>query len=683
VASVALACGASEPEPKPRACSERFYADLDDDGLGDPGDSKKACERPRGYVDNDDDDDPTCAGTSVFYEDQDGDGLGDPKSPVEACRMPEGSVDNHDDDEPDCPTNDSDECGVCAGSGPRTRYADTDDDGLGDPDVSVELCERRAGWVDNRRDREPDCATNDTDDCGVCGGENASLDCAGVCGGEAAVDGCELCSGGTTGLEPATGDDDGDGIPNACDQCIEEGVPRLVLQWTDVDPFGTVFGGPYTFQAVLFENGDFAFAYGDVEPFGDASVTVGHQSTGGANAVELAFGSRYPTAYPVVYFRRASDGRVMVEYTVKLPWLDIRTTGTPLELGDDASVPIELPFEFPYGGQRYSRIEVSANGLVGLSAPFGEYSNTHLPNTALGALLAPFWDDLSPPSNGSVRYQILAGACDRDCNGDFGGVAVLDACGKCAGGSTGVVPEVDRDCNGDCDGEAYLDACRRCVGGTTGREPSSPNACPAGPDILVDAEYLRSTIEEAVVDVPTNSCLVNEQCVTGTGRRRVVRFGTRIANIGNRDVATGAPGASNPLWTYDACHGHYHFANYADYDLIDVPTSTPLPIGTKNGFCMLDLETWDRELAVNGCNTYDCNNQGISVGCADVYDSSLQCQWVDITGVPNGTYDLRVTANPERVISELDYENNVATVRIAISDTAVTLAPSESAPSRP
>ncbi|HEX6277628.1 MAG TPA: lysyl oxidase family protein, partial [Polyangiaceae bacterium] len=232
-----------------------------------------------------------------------------------------------------------------------------------------------------------------------------------------------------------------------------------------------------------------------------------------------------------------------------------------------------------------------------------------------------------------------------------------------------------RDCNGDCDGEAYLDTCRRCVGGNTGREPSSPSACPTGPDILVDAQYLRGTIEEAVVDVPTNSCLVNERCVTGTGRRRVVRFGTRIANVGNRDVATGAPGPSNPLWTYDACHGHYHFANYADYDLIDVRTSTPLPIGTKNGFCMLDLETWDPELAVNGCSTYDCNNQGISVGCADVYDSSLQCQWVDITGIASGEYDLRVTANPDRVISELDYENNVATVRIAVSDTAVTLVP--------
>jgi hypothetical protein len=670
---VALACGSTEPGPK--ACEKRFYwADFDHDGLGDPDDEKKACEPPRDYVDNHRDEEPDCAGHHVFYEDQDGDGLGDPTLPVEACALPDGTVDNHDDAEPECETNDSDECGVCAGPGPRTFYADQDGDRLGDPDVSVELCERPRGWVDNHRDREPECETNDTDECGVCGGENASLDCAGVCDGEAAFDACERCTGGTTGVIPAETDTDDDGFPDVCDQCIEQGVPRVIVQWTNLGAYGNAVGGPYTFQTVLFENGDFAFAYKVVEPFGTASVTVGHQGPAGAGAVELAYGSRYPTAYPVVYFLYdASSGRVSVQYTVALPWVDIRTTGTSLALSDDSSAPVTLPFGFPYAGATYPRIEVSANGVIGLSAPYGDYENSHLPNAALGALLAPFWDDLDPASGGSVRYQVFDGACERDCNGDFGGAATIDACGKCAGGDTALVPDADRDCNGDCDGGAYLDVCRRCVGGMTGRDPSDANACPVGPDMLVDPQYLRNTIEEDVVDVPTNSCLVNEACVTGTGRRRVVRFGTRIANVGNRDVTIGEPSDSNPLWDWDPCHGHFHFDGYADYDLIDVGTGAPLPIGTKNGFCVLDLETWDPELAVNGCNTYDCNNQGIGVGCSDVYESALQCQWIDITNVANGQYDLRVTVNPTRRIPELDYDNNVASVRLQIASSSVTL----------
>jgi hypothetical protein len=671
-----VGCGDDEPAPKEEeACTKhRYYADLDHDGLGDPDDSVRACERPDDHVDNKDDTDPNCAGQHVFYEDQDGDGLGDPTRPVEACTMPEGAIDNHDDAEPDCATNDSDECGVCAGPGPRIRYADADGDGLGDPDVSIELCDRPSGWVNNDRDPEPDCATDDTDDCGVCGGENASRDCAGVCDGEATLDGCERCSGGTTGLDAAVEDTDGDGIPNVCDLCIADGVPRVVVQWTEINPYGTVFGGPYTFQVVLFETGDFAFAYRNVQPFGDASVTVGHQAANGVNAVELAYGSRYPTAYPIVYFRRKGD-RVAVEYTVPLPWYDIRATGTPLLLSDDSDAPVALPFGFPYAGATHSSLRVSANGLLGLSAPFGTYDNLHLPAASLGALLAPFWDDLVPGDGGSIRYQFLDGSCEADCHGDFGGVATVDTCEKCAGGNSPLVPDADRDCNGDCSGGAYLDTCRRCVGGNTGRDPSDPGTCPTGPDMLVDASYLRDTVEEAVVDVPTNSCLLNENCVTGTGRRRVVRFGTRIANIGNRDVVVGTPSDTNPLWEWDPCHGHYHYEDYADYDLIDVLTSTTLPIGTKNGFCVLDLETWDPDLAVNGCNTYDCNYQGISVGCADVYDSALQCQWIDITGIANGDYDLRVTVNPAQRITELDYGNNAATVRIHISDTDVTLVP--------
>jgi hypothetical protein len=56
-----------------------------------------------------------------------------------------------------------------------------------------------------------------------------------------------------------------------------------------------------------------------------------------------------------------------------------------------------------------------------------------------------------------------------------------------------------------------------------------------------------------------------------------------------------------------------------------------------------------------------------------VYYSALQCQWIDITGIPNGQYDLRVTTNPRQTLSELDYANNSATVRIEISDTEVVL----------
>jgi hypothetical protein len=63
-------------------------------------------------------------------------------------------------------------------------------------------------------------------------------------------------------------------------------------------------------------------------------------------------------------------------------------------------------------------------------------------------------------------------ACEPDCNGDLGGSAVFDNCGICVGGNTGLIACV-QDCNGEFGGTAFIDNCGDCVGGTTGQV-----ACP-------------------------------------------------------------------------------------------------------------------------------------------------------------------------------------------------------------
>ena len=45
---------------------------------------------------------------------------------------------------------------------------------------------------------------------------------------------------------------------------------------------------------------------------------------------------------------------------------------------------------------------------------------------------------------------------------------MVDDCGVCAGGDTGLNPNADKDCNGDCSGEALVDDCGVCAGGDTG-----------------------------------------------------------------------------------------------------------------------------------------------------------------------------------------------------------------------
>jgi hypothetical protein len=45
---------------------------------------------------------------------------------------------------------------------------------------------------------------------------------------------------------------------------------------------------------------------------------------------------------------------------------------------------------------------------------------------------------------------------------------------------------------------------------------------------------------------------------------------------------------------------------------------------------------------------------------ADIYSYTLDGQWIDTTGVPAGTYTLRVTINPSGIVNETDYSDNTA-----------------------
>lgn len=165
----------------------------------------------------------------------------------------------------------------------------------------------------------------------------------------------------------------------------------------------------------------------------------------------------------------------------------------------------------------------------------------------------------------------------------------------------------------------------------------NPN-CPDGPDLTVLQSVLISSIYYQTRS-NTSACYINEGCMNGYGTREVIRFTTHIRNIGNQDYFIGAPASDPSQFEWDECHGHYHYEGYAEYLLYDVNGAT-IPIGFKNGFCVLDLEC-----SGGGTAKFSCGNMGITAGCGDIYNSGLSCQWVDITDVPAGTYTLVVRVN--------------------------------------
>ncbi len=198
--------------------------------------------------------------------------------------------------------------------------------------------------------------------------------------------------------------------------------------------------------------------------------------------------------------------------------------------------------------------------------------------------------------------------------------------------------------------------------------PGDPN-CPDGPDLIVDQQALANSLYMSSMNVPQNDCQVEEGCMNGYGMRDIIRFTTHIKNIGNLDYYIGSPSANPDQFDFVNCHNHTHYKGYAEYKLYDVEGNL-IPIGFKNGFCVMDLEC-----SGGGTAQYGCSTMGISAGCGDIYSSGLSCQWIDVTDVDTGLYTFVNTCNwdndPDALGRyELSHLNNWAQLCIYIGRNA-------------
>ena len=142
----------------------------------------------------------------------------------------------------------------------------------------------------------------------------------------------------------------------------------------------------------------------------------------------------------------------------------------------------------------------------------------------------------------------------------------------------------------------------------------------------------------------------------------MIQFTSKIDNIGTSDYYIGTPNTQPGMFNTINCHGHTHYEGYGDYRLYDAQDNI-IPAGHKNGFCVMDL---------CGFGQYGCGDMGISAGCYDVYGAGTQCQWIDITDVPEGDYRLAVIVNAQHLPDalgrqEMNYVNNALQVCMHIS----------------
>ncbi|MGB0645739.1 MAG: lysyl oxidase family protein [Bradymonadia bacterium] len=190
---------------------------------------------------------------------------------------------------------------------------------------------------------------------------------------------------------------------------------------------------------------------------------------------------------------------------------------------------------------------------------------------------------------------------------------------------------------------------------------------PAGPpDLVLNHELLEKDIWFDEIEVDESNCALLEGCIDGVGRRRLMRFAVGTGNIGNEDLLIGDVSQLTDEVEYSACHEHYHYSDYADYRLMR--DEGVIRLGHKQAFCLMDtrpMSMVNRD-ATRARARYNCRFQGISAGWEDVYGSRLDCQWIDITGLQPGQYDLEVRINPEGVLKEHRYDNNNGRVTVDI-----------------
>lgn len=243
--------------------------------------------------------------------------------------------------------------------------------------------------------------------------------------------------------------------------------------------------------------------------------------------------------------------------------------------------------------------------------------------------------------------------------------------------SEGCNPDIGIECDGDWEGRC-TPACAagECCAPQSGTFQCAPrNAageCPAA-DLFVDATRITDQYTIEYQYFPEDDCALVEHCVGGPGIRRLLRFDTWTPNQGDADMYLGrtpATGTSSELFEWSTCpsHNHHHFNSYAAYELLD-GAGTVAAEGHKQAFCLLDYYHYPCEGGrCDGTGAvYGCGFQGIQRGWQDVYGDHLDCQWVDVTDVPAGDYELHIQINTQHILLESNYDNNEITVPVTIS----------------
>ncbi len=144
----------------------------------------------------------------------------------------------------------------------------------------------------------------------------------------------------------------------------------------------------------------------------------------------------------------------------------------------------------------------------------------------------------------------------------------------------------------------------------------------------------------------------------------------------------GAVPAGTMEWDARAGHFHWHFTDFAQYNLLRSDKKLAVRSG-KEAFCLANTDQVDYTIPLakwrpeNTDLETSCGTQSsvgvrevLDIGNGDTYTQDRPGQSFDVTSLPNGTYYIQVKANPAGKLSELSTTNNTAVRKIVLGGTA-------------
>lgn len=143
---------------------------------------------------------------------------------------------------------------------------------------------------------------------------------------------------------------------------------------------------------------------------------------------------------------------------------------------------------------------------------------------------------------------------------------------------------------------------------------------------------------------PTDSCEYEEGCVVSpSGWIRKISYSMALVNTSNA-IWRGPTAAEHPDWfSTQNCHHHVHMLRVSECVLIDALTGAVLREGRKEGWCIRCLVRFTGSAdPVAGA----CDAPVLAPGWGDIYGPNTPCNGVDVTGLPDGYYILRLTLDP-------------------------------------